>query len=203
MFRENSSESELIKMRATIDTLSEDTCDSLYSDVSVAASPDDKPALVAMPSTVDTGTISTPDWVLVATFSLTLLWRSLLSTAPKNELESEEIRTDPMRAVPSEDPRFWNTPWSPPISLDRSTPTLDVVTLPIWDANSPRPAPAKNIPTANRTLRRSRETDPCKTKQLPTSTNCPTLMMRRGDHTAVRRVPTTENRIREIESGKS
>jgi hypothetical protein len=47
-------------------------------------------------------------------------------------------KTAPMIAVPSEDPRFWAVPWSPPASLVCVGATEDMITFPSWDASSPR-----------------------------------------------------------------
>ena len=46
-----------------------------------------------------------------------------------------------MIAVPSEDPRFWAVPWSPPASLVFVGATEDMITFPSCEASSPAPAP--------------------------------------------------------------
>ena len=46
-----------------------------------------------------------------------------------------------MIAVPSDDPRFWAVPWSPPASLVCVGATEDMITLPSCEASSPAPAP--------------------------------------------------------------
>ena len=46
-----------------------------------------------------------------------------------------------MIAVPSEDPRFWAVPWSPPPSLVLAGGTEDMITLPSCEASRPAPAP--------------------------------------------------------------
>ena len=50
-----------------------------------------------------------------------------------------------MIAVPSDDPRFWAVPWSPPPSLVLCGGTEDMITLPSCEASSPAPAPIKAI----------------------------------------------------------
>ena len=54
---------------------------------------------------------------------------------------SEPSSTAPMIAVPSEEPRFWAVPWSPPASLVCVGATADMITFPSWEASRPAPAP--------------------------------------------------------------
>ena len=56
---------------------------------------------------------------------------------------SDASRTAPTIAVPSEDPRFWAVPWSPPASLVCVGATADMMTFPSCDASSPAPAPIR------------------------------------------------------------
>ena len=54
---------------------------------------------------------------------------------------SDASSTAPMIAVPSEDPRFWAVPWSPPPSLVLVGGTEDMITFPSCEASRPAPAP--------------------------------------------------------------
>ena len=73
------------------------------------------------------------------------------ATPVANDEASDAISTEPMSAVPSDEPRFWKTPCRPPTSLDSVSLTLDMLTLPSWVASRPSAAPARNIPTPNGT----------------------------------------------------
>lgn len=112
------------------------------------------------------------------------------------------MRIEPISAVPSDEPRFWNTPWSPPTSLVSFSVTLDMLTFPSCEASSPRAAPARNIPVAKNTLRRSLVAEPSRMTALTTSDTCPMRTIMRGESTRESRVPTMENSTRAIESGK-
>ena len=117
-------------------------------------------------------------------------------------MASAPIRIDPIRAVPSDEPRFWKTPCSPPTSLVSFAVTDDMLTLPSCEASSPSPAPAQNMPMPNAGLASSGSIAVSSRIELATRIHCPTRTTRRGDHRVERRVPKIEKRISEIDSGK-
>ena len=87
--------------------------------------------MTAACSTAVTGTMSIPCSVFAAIVSRAaagtpglVVMRSLKPVA------SDPSKTAPTIAVPSEDPRFWAVPWSPPASLVCVGATADMITFP-------------------------------------------------------------------------
>ena len=128
--------------------------------------------------------------------------RSLLSIAPVKPEVSSRMNTDPTRAVPNEEPRFWNVPCRPPTSEVSAALTADMLTFPSWEARRPKPEPTMNMPIAKITPARSGCTA-ANTRSTPSaSTPWPHRAIWRGDRTVDRREPTTEKRISPSESGR-
>ena len=117
---------------------------SEYMLVNSLLSDEDTPLAVAIELTSLTGITILLELVLDDIVDFILLGKLLDWMFPINDVVNTAINTDPISAVPKEDPKFWKTPCRPPASDDCSLPTLDIFTFPICEARRPKADPAKN-----------------------------------------------------------